>query len=106
MAAQKPTQLEFFPQAPLPRKGRGRVRLFNSEEEKQITAEYMAGAFLSDLERKWGGCKVTLAKIVRRNSGTVLGRVEAWRKYRCTFAPEEEKKIREEYESGIYSYEL
>lgn len=100
MATSKPTQPELFPQEPK-RKGKGgRPSPFTPEQEKQITAEYMAGGLLlDDLVRKWGTYKWMISKVIKRNGGSVMNRIAASRQHKCIFDSDGEQRIREEYEA-------
>lgn len=46
-------------------------KLFTTEQDRQIAAEYDAGSSASVLCSKWGGCTVTIYKAIRRGGGTV-----------------------------------
>lgn len=81
------------------RKPRSGQRYFTPDEEKQMAVEYAAGAFLSDLVRKWGSTKATVSTAIKRAGAIVLSRIEANRRYHSTFSLETQLRIRADYEA-------
>lgn len=66
------------------------VKCFTPEQEKQIAAEYDAGASAITLSAKYGFCQPAILKAVRRGGGTVRGNPR-----RRNWTPEEDAQIRE-----------